>query len=234
MTHTWNDFYDGQDPPLGPQLPLTSGQQAQNVSGVLPSGESNFFDLQQDRQRNLGSGINKNYDYAKEAAGSGILATYPQDPFFSVSTHNPHKDDKPSGLIDRYYESGIFHFSGIGSGNPPASNKYGVVTYPTYPLNSGSIFSSGYYIPSGFDARFQKYIRPQEPRPREEEPRPDWAFRVMDSYIHHKAWPSMKELTGSDYAEIKFIDDYAVALEYSRYDVYKPNNNGYFDAGFKP
>ena len=33
---------------------------------------------------------------------------------------------------------------------------------------------------------------------------------------------------------LKFIDDYAVALEYSRYDVYKPNNNGYFDAGFKP
>lgn len=226
MTHDWSDFASAG---LGPQLPLTSGQQAQLVSGVLPSGESNFFDLQQDRQRHFGSGINSKYDYAKEDNGSGVLATAPQDPFFSVSTHNPYRDSKPSGLSDRYYESGIFHYSAIGSGSPPAVNKYGVVTYPTYPLNSGSIFSSGYHQPSGFDARFQKYIRPQEPRPKQEEPRPDWAFRVMDSYIHHKSWPENKFKP----IEIQFIDDYAVALEYDRYGTYEPNKNGYFNAGFK-
>ena len=226
MTHDWSDFANAG---LGPQLPLTSGQQAQLVSGILPSGESNFFDLQQDRQRHRGSGINENYDYAKEAGGSGVVATYPQDTAFSATPFPPYFDSKPSGMADRLYESGIFHYSGIGSGSPPAANEYGVVTYPTYPLNSGSRFSSGYHQPSGFDARFQKYIRPQEPRPAQEEPRPDWAFRVMDSYIHHKSYIEVQFRP----IEIKFIDDYAVALEYDRYGTYQPNKNGYFNAGFK-
>lgn len=204
MTHDWNDFYDGQDPELGPKLPLTSGQQVQLVSGVLPSGESNFFDLEQDRQKNDGSGINRIYDYARENVGSGVIATYPQDSGYSI-VHSPSLfgDYKPSGLTSREYESGIFHFNG-----------------------SSGIFSSGYFIPSGFDIRFQKYIRPTispfEP------PRPDYAFRVMDSYIHHKTYPSANNRP----IEIKFIEDFDAAIDFNRYDQYTPNANGFFDAGF--
>lgn len=196
MTHSWNDFADAD---LGPQLPLTSGQQVQRVSGVLPSGESNFFDLEQDRQKHFGSGIDKNYNYEREAAGSGVIATYPRDGFFSTELTG-----KPSGISDFEYESGIFHFNG-----------------------PSGIFSSGYYIPSGFDVRFQKYIRPSVTN--YEPPRPDYAFRVMDSYIHHKSWPenNLKPI------EIKFIDDFDVALEFNRYNGYIPNQNGFYDAGYK-
>ena len=60
MTHEWKDFH----PDDGPLLPLSSGQQAPPVSGVLPSGEAHFFDYRQDRSVNPtvrsdnGSGIN--------------------------------------------------------------------------------------------------------------------------------------------------------------------------------
>ena len=71
MPHTWNDLYEAQDPPLGPQLPLTSGQQHPVGSGVLPSGESNFQDVRQDRSLNPnfdggGSGINFPWPYPNE------------------------------------------------------------------------------------------------------------------------------------------------------------------------
>ena len=202
MTHDWNDFYDAG---LGPQLPLTSGQQVQQVSGILPSGESNFFDLEQDRQANGGRGINKDYDYEKEAAGSGVVATYPPDGFFSTEFTG-----KPSGIIDSERESGIFHYNLIGN----------------FGAESGSIFSSGYYVPSGFDVRFQKYIRPSVRQA--EPPRPDEAFRVMDSYIHHKTYTGLNQPI-----EIRFISDYEVKIDYNRYGSYTPNQNGFYNAGYE-
>lgn len=202
MTHEWNDYYDAG---LGPQLPLTSGQQVQLVSGVLPSGESNFFDLEQDRQKSDGRGINKDYDYQKENAGSGVVATYPPDGFFSTEFTG-----KPSGIIDSNRESGIFHQHLIGN----------------FAAESGSIFSSGYYVPSGFDVRFQKYIRPSVRQA--ETPRPDDAFRVMDSYIHHKTYKGLKRPI-----EIEFISDYEFKIDYNRYGTYTPNQNGFYNAGYK-
>jgi len=196
MTHNWNDFSDAD---LGPQLPLTSGQQAQLVSGVLPSGESNFFDLEQDRQRYNGLGIDRLYDYEKEAGGSGVVATYPSETL---------------ELIDEQRESGIFHQQLIG-------NEL---------TGSGSIFSSGYYIPSGFDVRFQQYIRPTvspyEPA------RPDYAYRTMDSYIHHKVYLAIP----TPYIEIKYISDFIAdtgASGLNPYTTYVPNKNGYYNAEFK-
>lgn len=202
MGHDWNDFYEAG---LGPQLPLTSGQQVQLVSGILPSGESNFFDLEQDRQKHYGSGIDKDYDYEKEAAGSGVIATFPPDGFFSTELTG-----KPSGIIDSERESGIFHQNLIGN----------------FGAESGSIFSSGYYVPSGFDVRFQKYIRPSVAQ--FEPPRPDYAFRNMDSYIHHKSYTGL-----TDPIEIKFIDDYDTVIVYNRYGTYTPNQNGFYNAGYK-
>ena len=204
MTHEWNDYYDAG---LGPQLPLTSGQQVQLVSGILPSGESNFFDLEQVRQD--GSGINRDYDYDKEAAGSGVVATFPPDTAFNINLET----GKPSGIIDEERESGIFHQNLIGH----------------FAAESGSIFSSGYYVPSGFDVRFQKYIRPSVKQA--EPPRPDNAYRVMDSYIHHKSWPDVDQ----PFVQISFLSDYEVVVNtaFNRYANYTPNKNGYYDAGYK-
>ena len=132
MPHTWNDFYEGQDPPLGPQLPLTSGQQHPVGSGVLPSGESNFQDVRQDRSLNPnfdggGSGINFPWPYPNEdtedklkyttgeipeqledkftkdwGEASGVCKTYPAD----VDVASKRGDKRPRGDQSG---SGIFH-----------------------------------------------------------------------------------------------------------------------------
>lgn len=120
----WIDFAN-ETPPLGPVLPLTSGQMALPVSGVLPSGEGGGFDYSQSHSvraeapNKIGSGINTPYPYpniqtspqyaylsGENPSGkftndwweeSGILKTYPPDDGF---------------LVDPVNQSGIFHYNG--------------------------------------------------------------------------------------------------------------------------
>lgn len=77
--------------------PLTSEQKVQLPSGLLPSGEANYYDFSQDRAYYNGSGINHIYpspsDFSEE---SGIFKTYP-------SSATP---------IER---SGIFNFDNLNS-----------------------------------------------------------------------------------------------------------------------
>tara|TARA_Y100001973_G_C5196876_1_gene334870 strand:+ start:1139 stop:1747 length:609 start_codon:yes stop_codon:yes gene_type:complete len=69
MTHEWKDF----SPDDGPMLPLSSAQQAQLISGVMPSGEEHFFDRRQDRSVNpLNPGTQRGW-----VGGSGINSPFP-------------------------------------------------------------------------------------------------------------------------------------------------------------
>lgn len=76
---------------------------------ILPSGESNFFDLNQAHFRNSGSGINTVYPSPDD---SGIYKTYPQD----------------SGGFAIVERSGVFLFNNLSSkfsnssGNLPVDN----------------------------------------------------------------------------------------------------------------
>ena len=74
----WSDFYEN-DPKLGPLLPLTSGQKVQLVSGVLPSGESSFFDNRQLHSR--GSGINTPFPYPNQSTKNEFKFTTNLNPF---------------------------------------------------------------------------------------------------------------------------------------------------------
>ena len=102
MTHEWKDFY----PDDGPFLPLGLGQQAQPISGVMPSGEGHFLDHEQSREVNFGgSGINYPFPHPNQETpdneaflsqedpsafpdqfsedwweASGVVKTYPEDP----------------------------------------------------------------------------------------------------------------------------------------------------------
>ena len=94
---TWNDFAASG---LGPELPLTSGQKVQLPSGLLPSGEANYFDFAQSHNSN----------------GSGINSMFPSPPSFIVT------GDGQSGVYRTYGAdhrltvkdvSGIFHADGV-------------------------------------------------------------------------------------------------------------------------
>lgn len=66
------------------------------MSQILPSGESNFFDLNQAHFRNNGSGINVVYPSPDDIS---IYKTYPQD----------------SGGFARIERSGVFSFNELSS-----------------------------------------------------------------------------------------------------------------------
>ena len=88
MTHEWKDFPDG------PSLPLSREQQAQLVSGVLPSGEAHFFDYRQDRSVNPtvrsdnGSGINYPFPHPNPD-------TPDREKFLTASGSKEHPADFP-------------------------------------------------------------------------------------------------------------------------------------------
>tara|TARA_R100000808_G_scaffold24430_1_gene56260 strand:+ start:457 stop:747 length:291 start_codon:yes stop_codon:yes gene_type:complete len=94
---TWSDFAASG---LGPELPLTSGQKVQLPSGLLPSGEANYFDFYQAHNSN-GSGINFMFpsplSFVISGVGqSGLYRTYGPDDSLVVAD-----------------VSGIFHASGV-------------------------------------------------------------------------------------------------------------------------
>lgn len=94
---TWNDFAASG---LGPELPLTSSQKAQLPSGLLPSGESNYFDFSQ----------------IHDSRGSGINRVFPSPPSFidigdgQSGVYRTYGPDDSLVVAD---VSGIFHASGV-------------------------------------------------------------------------------------------------------------------------
>ena len=156
MTHEWKDFPDG------PSLPLSREQQAQLVSGVMPSGEEHFFDRGQDRSVNpLNPGTQTGW-----TAGSGINYPYPHpnpdtpDSESFLSQENPA--DFPDRFTDEWWEaSGIFK------------------TYPASdPPDSGVVFT-----PNKLNIPFSNA---QDVKLRQIDD-----FTIFNNYIHHYRLTSM-------------------------------------------
>jgi len=74
-------------------VPLSAEQKLQGVSGILPSGESNFFDHSQLHSLNDGSGINSKYPSPENISGE-IYKTYPSN-----------------SIVDPNRESGILNYN---------------------------------------------------------------------------------------------------------------------------
>lgn len=94
---TWNDFAASG---LGPELPLASGQKAQLPSGLLPSGEANYFDFSQ----------------FHDSDGSGINSVFPSPLSFIVSSVGQsgfYRTYGPDDSLVVANVSGIFHASGV-------------------------------------------------------------------------------------------------------------------------
>jgi len=95
---TWQDFADID---MGPRLPLLPAQKVQvPTRGILPSGESNYFDISQ----------------AHDQKGSGINLVFPKPPEFIVDQPNMTGIYKTYGAdSDLVIEdvSGIFHADGV-------------------------------------------------------------------------------------------------------------------------
>lgn len=153
MTHEWKDFH----PDDGPLLPLSSGQQAPPVSGVLPSGEAHFFDYRQDRSVN---------PTVRSDNGSGINYPFPHP---NPDTPNQEKflsRENPSGLDDKFTKE-WWDASGI------------LKTYPESP-NSGfydSAYKSTIFSPTGDKVPFSngrdiKFTQIDD-------------FAVFNHYVHH-------------------------------------------------
>ena len=125
MTHAndrpkWGDF----SPELGPELPLSKAQRSISglPSGILPSGEANFYDVRQTHFK--GSGINQPFPFPN---------TLTKDQFKYVSGNYPSdfSDDywDDSGVIRTYAGSGEISVNALESGifskegeNSPFSN----------------------------------------------------------------------------------------------------------------
>lgn len=112
-TPTWDNFYNEG---LGPKLPLSAAARTQGVSGVLPSGESNSLDFEQQ-----GTAINEPFPYPNtdtpenKAFPSGQSRSQFPNQFSDawwaasgvVKTYGPDQGT----LVDEERESGVFHFS---------------------------------------------------------------------------------------------------------------------------
>jgi len=91
---------------MGPRIPLLPAQKVQvPTSGILPSGEANYFDVSQ----------------AHDQQGSGINLVFPKPPEFIVNqpkmsgvykTHGAEENTQNSDLIIQDV-SGIFHADGV-------------------------------------------------------------------------------------------------------------------------
>lgn len=80
--------------------PLTNGQKIQYPSGILPSGEANYYDFTQDKYRP--SGINAEYPYPNLTIQNG---TFVPSGFYPTYPPNVNPVEK----------SGIFNYDGLVS-----------------------------------------------------------------------------------------------------------------------
>lgn len=85
---------------------LVGDQKQQKLpSGILPSGQENYFDVLQDPLNNGGLPINAFYPSPTDHGGSGLLATY------SPSQYPP----QIRYLLGQLRETGILHFFNLSS-----------------------------------------------------------------------------------------------------------------------
>ena len=129
MTHEWKDFH----PDDGPLLPLGPGQQAQPISGVMPSGEGHFLDHEQSREINPtiydgGSGINYPFPHPNQETPDNEAFLSQEDPSASPDQFSEEWWEA-SGAVKTYPENpgaglhvdgGVFNASEL---EVPSSNS---------------------------------------------------------------------------------------------------------------
>lgn len=218
MSHEWNDFSE-ETPPLGPELPLSTGQMYPGVqipSGVLPSGEANFLDpIQYQNDENLpnpanvgGSGINWPFPYpnlkTKEeyAFTSGIKKDdFPEqfsDEWWDNSGILKTYPEDTGGLEDDRYDKSprAIKDKKVGSGIFTwDGNKAGTQNpgqRPTDVLN-GSLFSNGE------DVRTAQIDD----------------FTIFNTYKHHHRFPQGAVFGES--IEIPFLSTYKISIDFNAY-----------------
>ena len=232
MTHAekpqWSDFYNN-DPQLGPLLPLTSGQKVQLISGVLPSGESAFFDNRQlhsvrsEAPGFRGSGINAPFPYpnsstrAEFAFVSGEDSTLLPDKFsdewwdvFGIIKTYPADvvGYTPENPAMNAQESGIFHWN--SEVNPEIAK----------PKPESTVI--GFVAPEGEDKKIRFYTQDESLKGSkfsngEEVKRlAKEDFNIFNDYIHHQLMPD--EVIPGETLSVPFLSSYRKVIDL---DVYK-------------
>ena len=165
MTHaykpSWSDFYSEG---LGPNLPLTSGQQQQLVSGVLPSGESSLFDASQ---------YHAIRNEAPSYLGSGINAPFPY-PNQNTPEQYAFVDGENSGILPNKFSDEWW-------------DEHGIIK--TYPSDDGQLVSeerqSGIFNYNGSRGLFSNGEQVKNAQIND--------FKIFNNYIHHRLMPSTRE-----------------------------------------
>ncbi|MDB4641265.1 hypothetical protein OAF28_01000 [Akkermansiaceae bacterium] len=100
------------------KTPLTEQEKALTSlpSGVLPSGEANFFDAAQYHKHNGGDGINATFpspdSFKVDQPGqSGLYVTNPENPDLVVGENG--SEFEPSGLVNQFSNGYASRLSGI-------------------------------------------------------------------------------------------------------------------------
>jgi len=241
MTHAekpqWSDFYEN-DPQLGPLLPLTSGQKVQLVSGVLPSGESTFFDnrqLHSQRQETIGfkgSGINAPFPYPNQSTKNEFKFTTNLDPSGASDSGEDSQflemfSDEwwaASGIIKTYpadvvghtsgnpamnaQESGIFHWN--SEVNPEIARPTPEKTVIHWLVAEGQDRLTKSYTQDEA-LKGSKFSNGEEVKMLARED-----FNIFNDYIHHQLMPD--EPIPGETLNIPFLSSYRKVIDL---DVYK-------------
>lgn len=211
MSHWWYDF-NLADPSLGPFLPLSSGQQAQLISGILPSGEAGFFDYTQDRSLNpttgfgvedpdaVGSGINHPFPYPNKDTLDQFK--YPSGDFYSAL----YAQIFPEQFSDAWWEvSGIF-------------KTYGPIPHLDELVDDQRPKSgSGVVHPHGLQGPFSNAPSSKEDSIND--------FTVFNPYIHHELMPSNS--MGGQTIRIPYVSTYRVSIDWDAYGQINGYNRNY-------
>lgn len=231
MTHAekpqWSDFYNN-DPKLGPLLPLTSGQKVQLVSGVLPSGESAFFDNRQlhsvrsEAPGFRGSGINAPFPYPNSDTGAEFAFVAGED-----ATLLPDKFSDEwwasSGIIKTYpadvvgytsgnpamnaQESGIFHWN--SEVNPEIAQPTPEKTVIHWLVAEGQDRLTKSYTQDEA-LKGSKFSNGEEVKMLARED-----FNIFNNYIHHQLMPD--EADPGEKLNIPFLSSYRKVVDLNVY-----------------
>jgi len=233
MTHAnkinWNDFYASG---IGPELPLSAEQvKQQKPSGILPSGEANFFDVRQSHNTRYETASSKvvineedsttvRHNGGSSPSGINIPFPYPnlttQDKYAFPSGQT--REDFPDQFSPEWWDaSGILKTygpDGIGlSGKAPIPSK------PAHPRQSGIfhfIGDSGRFSASG---EFQRKNTELDPFSSEEDPlgRYEQFNRkltpyLFNPYIHHERGPASLDKKSRKVVKVPYIADYQITV----------------------
>tara|TARA_A100001515_G_scaffold144850_1_gene150345 strand:+ start:7518 stop:8249 length:732 start_codon:yes stop_codon:yes gene_type:complete len=233
----WSDFYEN-DPQLGPLLPLTSGQRVQLISGVLPSGESSFFDnrqLHSQRQETIGfkgSGINAPFPYPNQSTKNEFKFTTNLDPSGASDSGEDSQFSEmfsdewwaASGIIKTYPADVV----GYTSGNPAMNAQESGIFHWNSDVNPEIAQPTpertiiGWVVPEGEERPIRFYTQDESLKGSKfsngEEAkrlaRED--FNIFNNYIHHQHMPD--NATPGETLNIPFLSSYRKSIDL---DVYK-------------